>query len=98
MDRRLLFPIFQKAPSLYNSKYIDNLVTSIFQLMVSLRSPGEGRQSTLVLTDLPQNDVGLEEGALFEVNGAVRMSKRNIAYLSGVEMTTSVGTVTVNIS
>jgi hypothetical protein len=98
MDRRITFPVFGKAPQEYDARYVDALVASLASLMNVLRSPGEGRQTTMTLTDLPTNDYGLEEGALFQVNGAVRTSLLDSPYVEGFGTTCSVGTVAVTIS
>jgi hypothetical protein len=95
MDRRLIFPRFENPPEDYNKKYFDNMVNMLNVLMVALRSPGVGRQTTMTLTDLPTNDSGLEPGALFQVGGQVRISVTNIAYVQGLSGTGAVGTVTI---
>ena len=95
MDRRLIFPRFENPPGDYNKKYFDNMVNMLNVLMVALRSPGVGRQTTMTLTDLPTNDSGLEPGALFQVGGQVRISVANIAYVQGLAATGGVGTVSV---
>lgn len=95
MDRRLIFPQFEIAPVDYRKKYFDNMVNMLNVLMNTLRSPGEGRQSTLVLTNLSNNDVGLEPGSLFEVDGVVYISVLYKSFVSGVAATGAVGTVSV---
>ena len=95
MDRRLIFPRFENPPPDYNKKYFDNMANMLNVLMNALRSPGVGRQTTMTLTDLPTNDYGLEPGALFQVNGQVKICVRNLAYVQGVLGTGSVGTVAV---
>lgn len=95
MDRRLIFPQFQKARGEYTRDYFDNMVNMLNVLMTALRNPGEGRQSTLVLTNLSNNDVGLEPGSLFEVNGVVYISVLYKSFVSGVAATGAVGTVSV---
>jgi len=95
MDRILIFPQFEIAPVDYRKKYFDNMVNMLNVLMNTLRSPGEGRQSTLVLTNLSNNDVGLEPGSLFEVDGVVYISVLYKSFVSGVAATGAVGTVSV---
>lgn len=95
MDRRLIFPQFQKAVGEYNRDYFDNMVNMLNILMNVLRNPGEGRQTTMVLTALPTNDYDLEPGSLFEVDGVVRVSVLYKAYVQGVYGTGRVGSVTV---
>jgi hypothetical protein len=97
MDRRVSFPQFQKAPDAYSSVYLNNLVNMLNVLMNSLRSPGEGRQTTLVLTNLPSNDSGLEPGEIFVVNGVLRTPLLYSPYASGVKATGAIGTVSVTL-
>jgi len=97
MDRRTIFPQFQKATGEYNKLYFDNMVNALNGLMNVLRSPGEGRQTTMTLTNLPTNDYGLEVGGMFQVDGVVHVSILNKAYVGGVGGTTHVGTVSVTL-
>jgi len=98
MDRRLSFPQFQKAPSEYDPQYMNNMVNMLNALMVSLRNPGEGRQTSMVLTALPTNDSGIEPGAVFSVNGSLKVSTLNTAYLAGVQGKSIIGAVGVTIA
>ena len=95
MDVRLVFPTFPRAPQEYDPRYFYDLARSLDALVTVIRTPGEGRQTTIVLTNLTNNDVGLEPGTIFEVDGALRVSKLNLPYVSGVSSTGGVGTVTV---
>ena len=97
MDRRLIFPQFQKATGEYYRRYFDNLFNMLNVLMNALRNPGEGRQSTLVLTNLPSNDSGLEPGSIFVVNGVLRIPLLYSPYVAGVYGTGRVGSVTVSV-
>ena len=95
MDRRLIFPRFENPPQEYTKRYFDNMVNMLNVLMVALRSPGEGRQSTLVLTNLPETDTDLEPGSIFQINGVLYVSVPYRAFVSGVSGTGSAGSVTV---
>jgi len=97
MDRRLAFPQFSKAPEEYVPRYFNDMVNMLNALMVSLRSPGEGRQTNLVLTNLPSNDSGLEPGTVFVVNGVLRVSLLYSPYVAGVKATGRVGSVSVTV-
>lgn len=96
-DRRTAFPVFGRAPDQYSRNYTDDLARMLNILTTTLRNPGEGRQTTMVLTDLPTTDYGLEPGALFQVDGAVRISLQNKPYVVGVAGTGAVGTVSVTV-
>lgn len=95
MDYRTVFPTFPRPPTEYDQRFFFDLVRSLENLVVAIRSAGEGRQTTIVLTNLQTNDVGLEEGTIFEVSGALRVSKLNLPYVGGVSSTGGVGTVSV---
>lgn len=96
MDRRVTFPIFGNAPLQYDRVFLDDMSRKLNQLITILRNPGEGRQTILVLTDMPTNDSGLEPGTLFQVDGVVRVSLPNRPYLAGVSASGYVGTVSVS--
>lgn len=97
MDRRLLFPVFGNAPDVYTREFHDDVSRKLNILSTLLRSPGEGRNTTIVLTRLQSNDYGLEPGTLFAVDGVVRIALLNTPYVGGVSATGSVGAVTVTI-
>jgi len=59
------------------------------------RNPGEGRNTFTVFTDLQSNDVGLEPGAVFEVDGFLKVSRSGNPHPAGTSGTGTVGTVTV---
>jgi hypothetical protein len=95
MDVRLVFPKFAAPPQDYDRKYFSDLVRSLEALVTVVQTPGEGRQTTIVLTNLTNNDYGLEPGTIFEVDGALRVSVLYKAYVLGLSATGSVGSVTV---
>jgi hypothetical protein len=95
MDVRLVFPTFSSPPAQYDQRYLQDLVRALDALVRVVKAPGEGRQTTIVLTDLQSNDYGLEPGTIFEVNGALRVSVVYSPYVAGVSSTGAVGSVTV---
>jgi hypothetical protein len=95
MDSRLVFPIFSAPPAEYDQRHIQDLVRSLDALVRVIKAPGEGRQTTIVLTNLQSNDYGLELGTIFEVGGALRVSVIYSPYVAGLSATASVGSVTV---
>ena len=95
MDYRIVFPTFPRPPAEYDQRYFQDLSRSLEALVVAIRTAGEGRQTTIVLTDLQGNDVGLEPGTIFEVSGALRISKANLPYVAGNVATGRVGSVSV---
>ena len=97
MDRRLSLPVFGRAPDTYSPQYTDDVVRMLNILTTLIRNPGEGRKTTMVLTDLPTTDYGLEPGSLFQVDGAVRISLQDKPYVLGLSATGGVGTVSVTV-
>jgi hypothetical protein len=96
MDRRISFPVFGNPPTEYERVFFDDQSRKLNQLMSLLRSPGEGRNTTLVLTNLPTSDYGLEAGSVYVVdNGVLRVSVLYAPYVQGVSASGSVGSVTV---
>lgn len=97
MDRRVQLPLFPAAPSQYSQVYFNDLVGALNRLTRILITPGEGRQTIIVLTDLPNNDQGLEPGTTFEVDGVLYVSVLYKAFLAGTSCTGAVGTVAVTV-
>jgi hypothetical protein len=95
MDVRLVPPIFPRPTNQYEVGYMSDLVRALVSLVTYIRAVGEGRQTTIVLTNLANNDYGLEEGTMFQVKGAVRVSVLYSPYVAGLSATGSVGSVTV---
>lgn len=97
MDRRLIPPIFSRAPSQYDQIYFNDLVRSLISLISYIQAPGEGRQTTIVLTNLATSDYGLEPGTMFQVNGALYVARLDQSFVRGLSATGSVGSVTVTV-
>jgi hypothetical protein len=97
MDVRLVPPVFTRAPAQYDQRYFNDIVRSLISLITYIQAPGEGRQTTIVLTNLASNDSGLEPGTIFQVNGALRISVLYSPYVAGLSATGRVGSVTVTV-
>jgi hypothetical protein len=95
MSRRLTRPYFPVPPADYNQRYFSEVIRSFSVFLEQVQNPGDLRATTLTLTDLQSNDVGLEPGALFQQNGFVKVTLINAPNPSGVGTTTGVGAVTV---
>jgi len=95
MDRRLTFPTFSKAPKEYNPDYFQDMTRLLNTLVTALLTPGVGRQTTMVFTDLPTDDYNLEPGGLFQIDGVLRVSILPTAYVRGQSATGRVGTISV---
>lgn len=95
MDYRIIFPTFPRPPADYEQRYFQDIARALDALVVAIRTAGEGRQTTIVLTDLKTNDVGLEIGTIFQVDGVLRASMANLPYVTGNGATGGVGSVSV---
>lgn len=98
MSRNLVSPFFPLPPREYDQLYFQEVIRSFSVYINQQQSPGEGRNTFIVLTNLQTNDVGLETGALFEVDGFVKITKINTPHVAGNSATGSVGSVTVTIA
>ena len=97
MDVRVPLPVFPAAPSQYSQVQMNDLMGALNRLVKVLATPGEGRQTIIVLTDLPNNDQGLEPGTTFQVDGVLYVSVLYKAFLAGTSATGAVGTVAVTV-
>ena len=95
MDYRSVFPTFPRPPEAYDSRYFKDVIRSLDALMVALRNPGEGRQTTIVLTNLQGDEYGLEAGTIFQAAGSLRIPQLNSAYVRGLSATGAIGSVSV---
>ena len=95
MSRNLVRPYFPNPPVEYSQEYLAEIVRSFSIYVDQIQNPGEGRNTKITLTDLPNSDQGLENGALYQENGDVRITVGNIASIQGVSGLTAIGVVTV---
>ena len=96
MTRELVPPRFAVPPEEYNRQYFNDMVRSLTSYIIQMQQPGEMRATTGTYTALPTNDVGLEQGALFEVGGVLMISRLSVPYVAGSGAAASVGSVTVS--
>ena len=97
-SRSLVPPIFSVPPESYQVPYFNDLIRGLSLFVDQQQQPGEGRHTTMVFTDLSSNDVGLETGSVFEVDGFLKISRANNPHVSGNVGTGAVGSVTVTIT
>lgn len=97
MDRRLIPPIFSRPPATYDQLYFSDLVRGLISFVTFVQAVGEGRQTTIVLTNLASNDYGLEPGTVFQVDGVLRVPVPYSPYVAGVSASGGVGSVTVSV-
>jgi hypothetical protein len=95
MSKNLNLPFFPNPPADYQPSYLAELGRSFSSLLTQLQNAGEERSTRLTLTNLPNNDAGLEVGALFERNGFVKITLVYSPNPYGVSGSGGVGSVTV---
>ena len=95
--RKVVRPLFPQAPQTYSQDYTAEVVRAFSVFLQQVQNPGDLRATTLTLTDLQDNNQGLETGAVFHVNGVLHITLANQAYLAGTSATTAVGQVTVTV-
>jgi hypothetical protein len=96
MSRNLVRPFFPIPPVTYNQSYFEEVMRSFSVYLVNMQNPGEGRNTGLVLTNLQTDDSGLENGALFQQEGFVKVALANMPNVRGQQATGGVGAVTVS--
>ena len=94
--RKVVSPLFPVAPAEYELGYAAEVVRAFSVFLEQIQNPGDVRATTLTLTNIQDNNVGLEIGAVFQVNGVLHITLANQAYIGGAGATTGVGQVTVN--
>lgn len=95
-SRQLAPPFFSDPPHEYNAGYFAQLTRAFAQFVSQEKNPGEGRNTTLVITEMQEGDAGLEAGTLFRDGNTVKIAMNHIAAPVGFGMTASLGSVTVS--
>lgn len=96
MSRNLVRPFFPIAPKDYQRDYFSEVIRSFSVYLENMQNPGEGRNTGLVLTNLQTDDSGLENGALFQQGGFVKIALIDTPHVRGQQATGYVGSVTVS--
>lgn len=73
MSRNLPLPFFPVPPSEYSQQYMAELTRAFSVALEQIQNPGEGRNTKLVLTDLPTSSTGLEAGSLWNDAGTIKI-------------------------
>ena len=93
------FPRLPSPQGEIDSIYMTDLVRALETFISVVQNPGGSRATDLTLTALQSgNDVGLEVGALYELDGFVKITLANVSACSGISATGAIGTVTVAVS
>ena len=93
------FPRLPSPQGEIDSIYMTDLVRALESFISVVENPGGSRATDLTLTALQSgNDVSLEVGALYELDGFVKITLANVSACSGISATSGLGTVTVAVS
>ena len=104
MSRNLVLPFFPIPPDEYSQAYMAEIMRSFSIYLNQIQTPGDGRNTTLTLTNLQTDDQGLAPGGLFNyrdasgMTGYVKIAFVDRTNLRGITTTGAVGAVTVVIS
>lgn len=95
MSRNIPGPLFPVPPKEYDQRYMAEL-TRVFALyQQQIQNPGQGRNTTVVLTNLQSNDQGLEPGTVFaDGNHFLKVTVANVANVGGLVAVGGVGQIT----
>ena len=93
------FPRLPSPQGEIDSIYMTDLVRALETFISVVQNPGGSRATALTLTSLQSgNDVGLEVGALYVLEGYIKITLANVSACSGILATSSLGAVTVAVS
>lgn len=95
MSRGVTLPFFPSPPRDYDQSYFAQMTRNFSVFAQQSQVPGPLQASTLVLTNLPSDDMGLGTGAVFEHGGFLKVSFGNTPHVRGVTSIGAVGGVTV---
>lgn len=95
MSRNLVRPYFGIPPVQYQQNYFSEVIRSFSVFLEQSQNPGEGRNTTIVLTNLQEDDYQLENGTLFQQDGYVKVVRQNSPHLRGSVANGTVGSVSV---
>ena len=93
------FPRLPTPSGQIDIKYMTDLTRALEYFLAQVQNPGSLRATDITLTDLQAgNDVGLETGALYQVNEFIKIALANVSACAGSAGTGAIGTVTVAVS
>lgn len=96
MSRSVNIPYFAEPPVNYDRAYFAQMTRAFALYTQQMNTPGPWRATSMALTNLQSgNDVGLEVGSIFEVDGFLKISRLNNPHVAGSTGTGAVGSVTV---
>ena len=95
MSRRLSRPFFPVPPQDYDRSYFTEVIRAFSVFLQQVQNPGDARHTEMTLTNLQTHDQGLEVGALFNVDGFVKITRNNVPHPASLSATASIGSVSV---
>ena len=95
MSRRLARPFFPVPPQDYDRTYFTDVIRAFSLFLQQVQNPGDARHTEMTLTNLQTHDQGLEVGALFNVDGFVKITRNNVPHPASLSATASIGSVSV---
>ena len=95
MSRRLARPFFPVPPQDYDRTYFTEVIRAFSLFLQQVQNPGDARHTEMTLTNLQTHDQGLEVGALFNVDGFVKITRNNVPHPASLSATASIGSVSV---
>jgi hypothetical protein len=94
-NRSVPAPYFPVPPREYSQQHFNEVIRAFSVYVEQTRSPGEGRNTFAVFTNLQTDDVGLEVGTIFNHGGYVKIAQANTPHVRGSSALGQVGSVTV---
>ena len=95
MSRRLARPFFPVPPQDYDRTYFTEVIRAFSLFLQQVQNPGDARHTEMTVTNLQTHDQGLEVGALFNVDGFVKITRNNVPHPASLSATASIGSVSV---
>jgi hypothetical protein len=96
MSRSVNIPYFAEPPVNYDRAYFAQMTRAFALYTQQMNTPGPWRATGITLTELQSIDVGLEVGAVFEVDGYLKISRLFNPHVAGASATGAVGSVEVS--
>ena len=101
MSRKLVLPFFPVAPQQYDPTFMSEVIRAFSVFLDQYQNPGDARNTTLTLTNLQTDDLGLEVGSVFEYRdvsgmmGNLKIVTADRSHTRGNSATGAVGSVTI---
>jgi hypothetical protein len=77
MSRKTIVPYFPAPPREYNQSYFAQIIRSFAVYAQQIQNPGDGRFTTITITNPPTTPIGQEDGAVWVRNGQLYITPGN---------------------